>query len=70
MAPSIEEPHGPGPTQVDAEKGQPITRVRTEEDEFPDARRLVLIMVAVYLSMFLVALVSAFSPYLAVHPSS
>jgi hypothetical protein len=45
--------------QVDEEKGvtaAALQKVETEE-EFPPTKKVVLIMVAVYLSMFLVALV-------------
>ena len=57
MAQSNEEPRASTP--VDVEKGDPKATVQNEaEDEFPGWRRVVVIMAAVYLSMFLVALVS------------
>jgi hypothetical protein len=64
MAAGNEERQGSEP--VDEEKGIAATTVPKDEpgDEFPPFKKVVLIMIAVYLSMFLVALVicSSFSP--------
>lgn len=61
IEPSPEGHRGSAPTEVDVdiEKGRavaPIEKVDTE-DEFPSLKRTLLIMPAIYLSMFLVALV-------------
>ena len=59
MTEATEEPQGStASTPMDVEKAIPITKVKTEEDEFPPLSKLVFIMLAIYLSMFLVALVS------------
>ena len=64
MAAANEERQGSEP--VDEEKSIAATTVPKDEpeDEFPPFKKVVLIMIAVYLSMFLVALVicASFSP--------
>jgi hypothetical protein len=58
MADIAEERRGSqGSTPPDVEKAIPLSKVQTE-DEFPSLKKLVFIMLAIYLSMFLVALVS------------
>lgn len=59
MAATTEERRGSAPTEVDIENAgaaPTIEKVETE-DEFPSFKRILLIMPAIYLSMFLVALV-------------
>jgi len=58
MTASMEERRSNAP--VDEEKGVSRTTAQEDEaeDEFPPFQKVVLIMLAVYLSMFLVALVS------------
>ena len=46
-------------TSMDVEKAPPIAPVKSnDEDEFPTFKKLVVILVAIYLCMFIVALVS------------
>lgn len=55
MTSSKEEPRGSA--EVDLEKaGPPPTGQHESEDEYPGPKKLFLIMIGVYLSMFLVAL--------------
>ncbi len=50
---------------LDVEKPLPdVLDKDTPEDEYPNWRRVALVMVALYLSMFLVALVSTLIPQL------
>jgi len=59
MASSTEEPRAEPHPAVDMEKAGPATTtVKDDEDEFPSFAKVMVIMVSVYLSMFLVALVS------------
>jgi hypothetical protein len=59
MAPSTEERRGSAPTEVDVESAGAVATIEKveSEDEFPSLKRVLLIMPAIYLSMFLVALV-------------
>jgi hypothetical protein len=55
MASNAEEPQDH--TTGDLEKAPPVPVKNEDEDEYPPFAKVVIIMIAVYLSMFLVALV-------------
>ena len=59
MAVTTEERRGSVPTEIDVENAGAMATIEKieSEDEFPSLKRILLIMPALYLSMFLVALV-------------
>jgi hypothetical protein len=64
MVATTEERRGSMPTEIDVENAGAVATIEKieSEDEFPSFKRVLLIMPALYLSMFLVALVSKVSP--------
>ena len=60
MAATTEERRGSVPTEIDVENAGAVATIEKieSEDEFPSFKRILLIMPALYLSMFLVALVT------------
>jgi hypothetical protein len=60
MGAITEERRGSAPTEADLENAGAVAAIEKveTENEFPSFKRVLLIMPAIYLSMFLVALVS------------